>query len=283
MSEIKIHVLHTGAVCVSPSLPFGGEGTSPIKASGVFEKKSARLWLPVSVYLIEHENGLILVDTGWDRAMSPDGVFDKRAQIRSLGSPLLYLVNQGKLRKGEAVDEQLAAMGIRTCDLDYVLLTHLDCDHANGLPLVKNAKHILIASDELEFTKKGGSNRIRYQKKWWADCNLTAFDWNASEGPFGKSYDVFGDGSVQMINIPGHSEGLCAVKITGGDGRFVLLFSDGGYARKSWEKMILSGIADDREKQKKSLQWIRQQSMDPRCVESLANHDPDITPHTVRL
>ena len=60
-----------------------------------------------------------VLDTGWDRAMSPDGVFDKRAQIRSLGSPLLYLVNQGKLRKGEAVDEQLAAMGIRTCDLDY--------------------------------------------------------------------------------------------------------------------------------------------------------------------
>ena len=27
-----------------------------------------------------------MVDTGWARAMSPEGEFDKKAQIRSLGS-----------------------------------------------------------------------------------------------------------------------------------------------------------------------------------------------------
>lgn len=64
MDKIKIHVFHTGKVCVSPALPFGGEHNNPVKAYGVFEPKKDRLWLPVSAYLIEHPKGLFLVDTG---------------------------------------------------------------------------------------------------------------------------------------------------------------------------------------------------------------------------
>ena len=100
--------------------------------------------MPVSVYLIEHPKGLILVDTGWHRDMSPEGVYDKAAQIKSLGSRVLYNVNQGQIPLGEAVDEQLETMGIKPADLDYVLLTHLDCDHANGLRAVKDAKRIVV-------------------------------------------------------------------------------------------------------------------------------------------
>ena len=42
--------------------------------------------------------------------MSPTGIYDKRAQPRSLGSRLLYNVNQGVVPKGAAVDEQLARL-----------------------------------------------------------------------------------------------------------------------------------------------------------------------------
>ncbi len=40
--------------------------------------------------------------------MSPEGTFDKKAQIKSLGSRLLYMVNQSVVPPGEAVNEQLA-------------------------------------------------------------------------------------------------------------------------------------------------------------------------------
>ena len=109
MAEIKIHVFHTGEACVAPDLPFGGEHCSTIKASGAFAKKSERLWLPVSAYLIECSHGKIIFDCGWHRNMSPDGVFDKKAQIKSLGSLPLYVTNQGRIEKGLAIDEQLAA------------------------------------------------------------------------------------------------------------------------------------------------------------------------------
>lgn len=51
-----------------------------------------------------------------------------------------------------------------------------------------------------------------------------------------------------MINIPGHSDGLCALKITNDEGRYVLLYSDGGYATKSWKEQIPSGIDADGDK-----------------------------------
>lgn len=284
MESIKISIFHCGEVCVSPYLPFGGDHCNILKASGLTTRKKDRLWLPVSAYFIDHPKGKILVDTGWHRNMSPEGVWDRKAQIASLGSFPLYFVNQGKLGKGQAIDEHLRALGVKPSDLDYVLLTHLDCDHANGLELVKDAKHILVSPEEISCAQKPSPViKIRYQKKWWEHCFLEAFSWNDTEGPFQKAFDLFGDGSVKMIHIPGHCEGLCAVKIKNEEGKYVLLFSDGGYAARSWQEMIPSGICMDKSKQRRSLEWIRSESINKQCVASLANHDPEVLPGQICL
>ena len=81
MDKIKIHVLRTGEVRVSPCLPFGGDDCSLLKASGITTPKSKWIWLPVFSFLMEHPKGLILFDTGWHREMSPDGVPDIPAYI----------------------------------------------------------------------------------------------------------------------------------------------------------------------------------------------------------
>ena len=118
MSEIKIHIFHIGKVCVAPELPFGGEHYSALKASGVLDRKSKRLWLPVSAYLIECAHGNVLFDCGWHRDMSPHGIFERRAQIRSLGSLPLYFTNQVVVESSAAIDEQLAARGVAPVDWD---------------------------------------------------------------------------------------------------------------------------------------------------------------------
>ena len=56
MADVKVHVLHTGEVCVSPYPPFGGADCSVVKASGMLRRASDRRWLPVSSYLIEHQS-----------------------------------------------------------------------------------------------------------------------------------------------------------------------------------------------------------------------------------
>ncbi len=271
---MKIQILHTGQVCVSPYLPFG-DGAGLLRAAGVTTPKAKRLWLPVSCYLIEHPKGRILVDTGWHREMSPNGVFDRKAQVRALGSPLLYFVNQGVVPPGQAADEQLAAMGLQPCDIDYLLLTHLDCDHASGLQALRGAKHILVARQELDYCNR--HSLVRFQKKWWQGVPLEPFDWNTDGGPFGNAYDLFGDGTVRLVDIHGHAKGLFAVQVQGKDG-FVLLVSDGGYAPRSWEQLNLPGISLDRKAQLASLRWIKAQSQRPDCMACLANHDPAVQP-----
>ena len=86
--------------------------------------------------------------------MSPHGVFKRRAQIRSLGSLPLYFTNQVVVESSAAIDEQLAARSVAPVDWDAVLLSHLDCDHANGLKLVADAKKILVLKDELRFAAR---------------------------------------------------------------------------------------------------------------------------------
>ena len=59
-----------------------------------------------------------------------------------------------------------------------------------------------------------------------------------------KFLKFFGDGSVELINILGHTSGLSAMKINS-ENKFVLLFADGGYAEKSWREEIPPGTALD--------------------------------------
>ncbi len=286
MDMIKIHVLRCGMVRTTRYLPFNKEHVSMPKVAGFGVPQKDWCWLPVSCYYIEHPKGKILVDTAWSRRMSPEGVEDKQAQIRELGY-FLYRINQGYTPQGESVDEQLRAMGVKTSDLDYVLLTHLDCDHACGLHQVADAKRILVSEDEMKYAKSifptHFDNVVRYKKRWWKGIPITLFAYNGKEGPFGRSFDLFEDGSIQLINIPGHCAGLSAVKITGRDGKYVLLDADGAYSSKNWEEMVPSGIAANRKNQLKSLQWIREMSMSDKCVESLATHDPNVKPHTIEL
>ena len=44
-----------------------------------------------------------------------------------------------------------------------------------------------------------------------------------------------------------------------------------------------SGGTAPKAMQKKSLLWIREQRLSPCCVESIANHDPDVKPHIIEL
>lgn len=283
MDTIKIHVLHCGRVHTTRYLPFNKEKVGMMKVAGIGVPQKDWVWMPVACYYIEHPNGKILVDTGWSRRMSPAGVEDKKAQIRELGL-LLYMLNQGYTAPGETVDEQLRAMGVNTSDLDYVVLTHLDCDHACGLHQVADAKRIIVSEDEMKYARQlTPVNMVRYKKRWWQDVPLSLFAWDGTEGPFGHSYDLLGDGTIQLINIPGHCAGLAAVKITGSDGRYVLLDADGAYSSKSWRDMVLPGIAGNRKNQLKSLEWIRTMSMSDKCVESLATHDPQVKPHVIEL
>ena len=83
-SPIRIHVLHCGSMLVSKAVPYGGGVNLKNARHGVFDKVADRVELPVSAYLIEHPKGKVLIDTGWSREISPEGVYDSSAVKRQL-------------------------------------------------------------------------------------------------------------------------------------------------------------------------------------------------------
>ncbi len=47
MATTRIHVFHTGNVCIAPDLAFAEGHSNVIKASGVFLPPEKRVWMPL--------------------------------------------------------------------------------------------------------------------------------------------------------------------------------------------------------------------------------------------
>jgi N-acyl homoserine lactone hydrolase len=91
--------------------------------------------------------------------------------------------------------------------------------------------------------------------------------------PFGKSYDVFGDGSVTAVLTPGHSAGSMAV-LARGDAGYVAFVGDDSYNRNSWEEGRLPGPLTSADDMRRALGWVRGLAHDPECLGIYAAHDP---------
>lgn len=272
-NNIKIHVLHTGKVIVDEALPFSNVSKNPIAWTGMFRSKKHQVALPVSVYLIEHPKGLILIDTGWHTN-------NRDNQVKNL--LFQYPVNKAEIPEGKAVHEQIREMGFDIKDIDYVLMSHMHYDHADGLRHVKDAKKILLSEPEYKAIKR---DKMHYLSHEWKGVALNTFEMEYTNlGPKGYSFDLFGDGTIQMVWCPGHSKGLCStiIKKENKDD-FVLLASDVGYANKSWKENILPGVFVDKKDAQESLDWVKFISQDENCIKSIANHDTKTEPHTIVL
>ena len=273
---MKIHVLHCGYIQVSESVPYGNSIDLKNTVKQLTAPDRNRITLPVCAYLIEHPKGLILVDTGWCRDISPQGVYDPEA-VRKVLPPHLAALFPPYLPEGMAIHEQLAAMGIRPEELDCVLLTHLDADHVAGLRHVNKAKRIILPEDEY-FWSCRTVYKTRQPWSLWHDQPIERLYYRGSPlGPNRWAIDLFGDESIQLVNVPGHTDGQAAIIVRSG-GRFVLLAADAAYSPRNWQEMITPGFGFAREWQLKSLKWIAEMAADPGCVAVLCSHDSAIAP-----
>ena len=286
-NKIIIHVLHCGYIRVSEKVPFGNRIGLGTVGRELLAPEKERVTLPVCAYLIEHPKGLILVDTGWSREISPEGVYDPRAVEKVLPKPLAGLFHPW-VPKGAAIHEQLEERGLRAEDLDLVLLTHLDPDHVSGLKHVNRAKRIILPEDEY-FWACRTVYRLRQPWSLWIDQPIERLYYRASAiGPNRWGISFFEDESVRMINVPGHTEGQAAVMVSNGpeyleSTKFALLAADAAYSPRNWRESITPGFGFNREGQLKSLRWIAETERKPGCVRVLCSHDPEVGPQTVEF
>ena len=267
---MKIYILQTGEVEISPSLAYKGNDKFNPQTYGLFLKDTDRVNIPVLSFLIQTGKKNILVDTGIKKELESDAPLSLKKQIGEIKAPLTSASTRFHLKKDSSLLSRLEAINLSPKDIDCVLLTHLDFENVSGVADLSSDTKILVSRDEAKAAVK---NPLRYSRSWWKNADISIFDWNQKEGPFEKSFDLLGDGSIKLIKLYGHSEGMFGVKVTSENNKFTLLYADAGYGELAWKELTPPAISVDKEASMRSLEWVRMESMDKNCAYSLASHE----------
>jgi len=169
----------------------------------------------------------------------------------------------------------LAMRGLAPEDLDFVVMSHLHTDHVGGLREVESAKKVLVNDVEWECAHDR-ANHLVYDEKFWSGIDVETYHMRDSGiGPVGKSFDLFGDGTVELVNLPGHTPGLAGALVRN-NGKNLLLAGDCGFNRDSWGKSLLPTICPDREGMSKSFAWIRELAAQPETLDCITAHETEL-------
>jgi glyoxylase-like metal-dependent hydrolase (beta-lactamase superfamily II) len=219
-----------------------------LKALGVRVPKDEWADVPVPAFLVRHpEVGAILIDTG----LHPSVASDPRHNMgrRAAG----YF----DLEAGRDVPAQLREKGLDAGEIAVVVLTHLHLDHASAISEFGESTFV-VSSREWEAATSpripllAGYRPAHYDHAFdWCTVDFEA-DLISSYGPFGRTFDLFGDGSVRLAFTPGHTLGHQSVIlrlprrdfVVGGDVAFTWRQLQGGPEpyrpadRHSWRRSL---------------------------------------------
>ena len=247
----------------------------------VLTKDTRRIELPVHAFLIEHDRGLFLVDTGLGRDISPEGVYDRRASEEVLSKHLAAIYHP-YVPEGMAIHEQLALMGINAHELDAVIITNFNIDHVAGLKHVSDAKRIIVPEDEAYWSVRT-KYRIRQNRELWEPYKTErVFFRGHLVGPMNKAIDVLGDKSLMLVSIPGYTDGQVGVMITEKD-RYAFIASDAAFSPDNWKQMKAPGMGANEALQLRTLRWLAKTAEDPACACILCTHDPALKNQIINL
>jgi glyoxylase-like metal-dependent hydrolase (beta-lactamase superfamily II) len=162
--------------------------------------------------LIEGAEGLVLIDTGF-------GLDDVR-KPRQLGQPFRALVRP-QLDAGETAISQIRGLGFDPTDVRHIITTHLDLDHAGGLPDFPQAEVHLLGIELEAALHPSWRDRPRYVAAHWAHGPRWVEHAAGGEKWFGfDSVRALGGSDEEILLIPllGHTAGHTGVAVRQGAG-----------------------------------------------------------------
>ena len=231
-SGIRIHALQTGTVAIK-ELQRNGQGREKRSLLRVF---AARRWtepLPILAWLIEHPEGLIVVDTGETSRVSEPGYFPR-------WHPYYRLAVREWVAREDEIGPQIRRLGFSPDDVRWVVLTHFHTDHAGGLAHFPNSE-IVSSKVDFEFSR-GVVGRARgflpqHWPQWFSPTLIEPS--RRPFGPFPESTALSAAGDVHLLPTPGHTPGHLSVALEAGE--VVFLFAgDVSYT----EQLMLHGVVD---------------------------------------
>jgi glyoxylase-like metal-dependent hydrolase (beta-lactamase superfamily II) len=175
----------------------------------------------IAAFVIEHPQGRLLIDAGVAR--------DVQEHLKT--TPWLMRTLASFTLKEPTVDA-LAARGIKPGDLRAIVLTHSHWDHVSGLADLREVP-VWITAEELAHARsddEGGKLYRQLEAQGPLLLHDLIFD-RGAYGPFAASHDFFGDGSVVLVPMPGHTPGSVGVFVNLPSGKRFLIIGD-----TSWTK-----------------------------------------------
>lgn len=200
----KMYVFNCGRIDVGDISIFTGQD----------QDKGKTKTFAVSCYLVEHKNGTLLWDTGLPDALAqlPNGV--------KMG-PFSLTVQKPLV-------EQLKALGYAPENIRYVGFSHMHADHAgNGNAFTKST--LLMQAEEYDAAFGPEPQKYRFNPDYYKQLK------DNKVVKLNGDYDVFGDGSVVVKRMVGHTPGHQSLYVNLPKSGPVVLSGDLAHFFDNWE------------------------------------------------
>ncbi len=185
--------------------------------------------LIVPCYLIRHPSGDLIWDTGLPEAIAdmPDG-------LTPPGFPAHFEVPV-------KLTAQLAQLGLTPADIEFVSFSHMHADHTGNGNLFAASTWIVDADERTRmFDAEHRADPTDFNNY----NTLENTETRLIEGD--ADYDVFGDGSVTVIQAPGHTPGHTILLVRLPNAGPVLLTGDMWHLAESRERRTVPRFNTDR-------------------------------------
>jgi len=195
---------------------------------------------PALVGLIEHPNmGPILYDTGYSpRFLEATRPFPERFHA---------WVTPVSIRPEQTAVAQLEARGIRASDVRFVIVSHFHADHVAGMSDFPNATYIYFRRALESFLPYGrvrGTAAGFLRELLPTDLEDRGRVLDPRDGvalpsecwPFRRGIDLFDDGSVWAVDLPGHVEEQLGLFVRRSDGTMDFLVADACWTSRSFRE-----------------------------------------------
>ncbi|MBI1748482.1 MAG: MBL fold metallo-hydrolase [Acidobacteria bacterium] len=165
--------------------------------------------------LVRHPRANVLIDAGLGRGV------DEEFAGNSLWDRMLL-----KYEKAKPAIDQLEERGVPPEEIQGIILTHAHWDHASGL---RDFPHAKIYAPRAEFDFVARATRPVIIREQFtvppANRNFIDFTGGAYEN-FERSLDLFADGRIVLVPLPGHTPGSTGVFINFESGRRFFFIGD---------------------------------------------------------
>jgi N-acyl homoserine lactone hydrolase len=230
--KVNIHAVQTGTVDIKTAERI----RKPGGLIRVFTDSRWTGWLPIYAWVIDHPEGIIVVDTG-ETSKSSDPNYYPRWHPFYRGSLRM------NVRPEDEIGPQLRGMGITQKDIKTLVLTHFHTDHAGGLHHFSGTEILVSGSDHRLASGFRGRLRGYLPNRWpeWFNPKPIALE-PESFGSFEQSYKVTKAGDVLIVPTPGHTPGHVSVVVNTEDATFFLA-GDTSYSERLLIERIPDGVS----------------------------------------